>query len=356
MKNNFRFHLCCISMLVFLAIGCQVKRPNDVIPESKMEDLLYDYHLAKAMGDNLSYSENYKKALYMEAVFNKYGTTEAVFDSSMVWYARNTELLSKIYERVNKRLKIQRDDINHLIALRDKKPKMSAPGDSIDVWAWQRVVRLAGEKAEKQYAFVLPTDTNFKDRDTLVWQVRYRFLNPMPDSARTAVMAMQIIYEKDTINRVERVKGSGVRKIRLYADTLGMMKEIRGFIYYSAGVRKGVMLADRLELTRYHCNDTLSVAARDSVNKLEALRADSLKSKGPKHSADSLKQIGDDTDQQHIRLTPEEMNRRRTGERPMKRQEQVETEEHILQERIEQRRERQLNQRRNQPTRRQNPR
>lgn len=355
MKNNFRFHLCCISMLVFVAIGCQVKRPNDVIPESKMENLLYDYHLAKAMGDNLSYSENYKKALYMEAVFNKYGTTEAAFDSSMVWYARNTEILSKIYEKVNKRLKIQRDEINHLIALRDKKPKMSAPGDSIDVWAWQRVLRLAGEMADKQYAFVLPADTNFKDRDTLVWKVRYHFLNPVPDSSRTTVMAMQIIYEKDTINRVEKVKGSGTRQIRLYADTLGMIKEIRGFIYYSAGERKGIMLADKLELTRYHCSDSLSVSARDSLNKERALRADSLKNKQAKPTSDSLKQI-DDKDQDHIRLTPEEMNRRRSGERPMKRQEQVETEEHILQERIEQRRERQLNQRRNQSNRRQNPR
>ena len=42
-----------------------------------MENLLYDYHLAKSMGDNLPYSENYKKALYLDAVFKKYGTTEA---------------------------------------------------------------------------------------------------------------------------------------------------------------------------------------------------------------------------------------------------------------------------------------
>ena len=38
-----------------------------------MENLLYDYHLAKSMGDNLPYSENYKKALYLDAVFKKYG-------------------------------------------------------------------------------------------------------------------------------------------------------------------------------------------------------------------------------------------------------------------------------------------
>lgn len=61
MKSKLRFHLCFICMLALAVAGCKVKRPNDVIPESKMESLLYDYHLAKSMGDNLPYSENYKK-------------------------------------------------------------------------------------------------------------------------------------------------------------------------------------------------------------------------------------------------------------------------------------------------------
>ena len=171
MKSKLQFHLCFICMLALAVAGCKVKRPNDVIPESKMESLLYDYHLAKSMGDNLPYSENYKKALYIDAVFKKYGTTQAVFDSSMVWYTRNTEVLSKIYEKVKKRLKDQQDEVNHLIALRDKKPKMTEPGDSLDVWPWLRMIRLTGEMMNNRYSFVLPTDTNYKDRDTLVSEV-----------------------------------------------------------------------------------------------------------------------------------------------------------------------------------------
>ena len=55
MKSRFRFHLCCVCMLALAIAGCKVKRPDDVISESKMENLLYDYHLAKSMGDNLPY-------------------------------------------------------------------------------------------------------------------------------------------------------------------------------------------------------------------------------------------------------------------------------------------------------------
>ena len=53
------------------------------------------------------------------------------------------------------------------------------------------------------------------------------------------------------------------------------------------------------------------------------------------------------------RLTPEEMNRRRTGIQREKKPEQIEVEQHIQQERIEQRRERQMNQRKQQQQRRQ---
>ena len=357
MKNRFRFHLCLICMFVFAVAGCKVKRPSDVISESKMENLLYDYHVAKSMGDNLPYSENYKKALYIDAVFKKYGTTQAAFDSSMVWYTRNTEILSKIYDKVKKRLKDEQELVGDLIAKRDKKPKMTKQGDSIDVWPWQRMVRLTGEMMDNQYVFTLPTDSNYKDRDTLVWEVRYRFLEPMlADSLRGVTMAMQVIYEKDTINHWKTVTEPGVQQIRLFADTLGSMKEIKGFIYYPMDSREkgGAVLADRFMMTRYHCTDTLAFAVRDSLNKIEALKADSLKKITTKENADSLHKVIDKNKDDIQRLTPEEMNRRRTGTHREKKPEQIQVEQHIQKERIEQRKERQMNQRRQQQQRRSN--
>ena len=56
----------------------------------------------------------------------------------------------------------------------------------------------------------------------MVWEVRYRFLEPMlADSLRGVTMAMQVIYEKDTINHWKKVTEPGVQQIRLFADTLG---------------------------------------------------------------------------------------------------------------------------------------
>ena len=70
-----------------------------------MKRCFIDYHYSKAMGEEVPYNESYKRCYTFESVFKKYGITQADFDSSMVWFARNPEVLTKIYEKVNVRLK-----------------------------------------------------------------------------------------------------------------------------------------------------------------------------------------------------------------------------------------------------------
>ena len=101
MKGINRIQWCSVVLLVFSLTACKVKRPETVLPDAKMENVLYDYHIAKAMGEEVPYNESYKRVLYIESVFKKYGITQADFDSSMVWFARNPEVLTKIYEKVN---------------------------------------------------------------------------------------------------------------------------------------------------------------------------------------------------------------------------------------------------------------
>lgn len=264
--------------MAFCLTACQVKRPKTVLSDAKMENVLYDFHIAKALGEDIPYNESYKRVLYIESVYKKHGITQADFDTSMVWYARHPEMLTKVYEKVNQRLKSQRDGINHLIALRDNKPKESLPGDSIDVWIWQHIYELTGMPLDNKIAFTLPADTNFKDRDTLKWTVRFRFNNGKPDSVLTPLMAMQIFYEKDTVNGLLKIKESGTETLTLAADTLGKIKEVRGFIYYPMQKTAQSLLADQISLMRYHATDTLFNAQKDSIA-AEGAKKDTLAEK-----------------------------------------------------------------------------
>jgi hypothetical protein len=43
-----------------------------------------------------------------------YGYTEAEFDSSMVWYSQNMDVLEAVYNRANEKLKHKRDSLERL--------------------------------------------------------------------------------------------------------------------------------------------------------------------------------------------------------------------------------------------------
>ena len=59
MKGINRIQWCSVVLLVFSLTACKVKRPETVLPDAKMENVLYDYHIAKAMGEEVPYNESY---------------------------------------------------------------------------------------------------------------------------------------------------------------------------------------------------------------------------------------------------------------------------------------------------------
>ncbi len=245
---------------IFLVISCKVRRPSDVIPENTMENLLYDYHIAKALSENLPYNENYKKALYLEAVFEKYNITETEFDSSMVWYTRNVEVLANIYDRLNKRAKSKQNEYDRLIALRDKKPMISQPGDSVDVWAWKQTMRLHNVPLYMNFSFILPADSNFKQCDIFEWTAHYDYLENLPDSSLAAVMAMQIVYVNDSISGATKlIYNTGFDTLRLMGQPSTEIREVRGFLYYPITNSENELLIDKLALMRYRANDTITI-------------------------------------------------------------------------------------------------
>lgn len=309
-RANKYYMLYALAVLLLLA-GCKLKKPDGVLSENQMEDLLYDYHMAKALGENLPYGENYKRALYMEYVFKKHQTTEAVFDSSMVWYTRHADVLSKIYENINKRFKEEQDAVNRLIAIRDKKVKESPAGDSINVWTLNSVMHLTNCSLGNKITFSIPSDTNFKAKDTLQWEINYRFVHTKPDTTESVIMAMAVHYANDSIiSQMKRIVHSGMYTIRLHADTLGDIKDIKGFVYYTGGSKDTIrhLFMDQISLMRYHATDTIAAAKTDSLS------GDKPEKKTEPEKKDTVKP-GEATKQQIERQNPDDFRHRR-GERP----------------------------------------
>jgi len=91
-------------MILMMAVGCKPKVPSEYVQPDELEDMLYEYHVAEAMARNGGTDADYKQTEYFLAVLEKHNVTEAVFDSSLVFYYSHAERLKEIYLRVHERL------------------------------------------------------------------------------------------------------------------------------------------------------------------------------------------------------------------------------------------------------------
>ena len=163
-------------LLLWLAVGgcltltsCKKRMPSDVIPPDRMEDILYDYHLAQAVGTEFNGEERYKRELLTDYVFEKHHITEAQFDSSMVWYTRNMEKLDDIYQNLSKRY----EDANKNLATlyQERKQQTTVSGDTVSLWQGKKMYVLTPAALTNRLTFNLTADTTYHQLDRFTWEM-----------------------------------------------------------------------------------------------------------------------------------------------------------------------------------------
>ena len=80
---KFLFVLLCLS-------ACKPSLPDGILSESKMESVLYDYHLAMGLAESEEGSVPENRYIRVRQVFEKHNISEAEFDSSMVYWCEHS--------------------------------------------------------------------------------------------------------------------------------------------------------------------------------------------------------------------------------------------------------------------------
>lgn len=256
----------CLALLA----SCGKEIPSDIIQPDKMERVLYDYHLSIGMAQN---SKNTEKEAYKNYIFQKHRITEAEFDSSMVWYTRESKELYAIYEKLNRRFKREHEHFERLLESRDDAFLRSLSGDTVDIWQKGDIHWLSQTPLNKHLIFEIKADTTFHGRDAFLWNMDYHFF-----TEGKAVMGMNVVYENDSvIGETKLVEASGPQHIYLHTDSTFKVKMLNGFIYVQEdSVQKPNMLVHHMSLTRYHMpepTDSLSTSqepVEEEVIKTEA--------------------------------------------------------------------------------------
>lgn len=266
-----KFRWTLIACLALLS-SCGKEIPDEIIQPSKMEKVLYDYHLTMGMSDN---SKNTEKEARKKYIFQKHGITAADFDSSMVWYTRESQELMSIYENLNKRFKREYEHVERLLESREEANTRSfASGDTVDVWMKENILWFTKSPLNNRLTFEIKADSTFHPKDAFDWNMDYYFM-----TEGEAIMGLNVIYENDSvIGMTKSITESGPQSIYLHTDSAYNIKSLNGFVYIPQNQAKQPnILLHKINLTRYHMPEPTDSLSTDSVSATQEIKKESPK-------------------------------------------------------------------------------
>lgn len=276
-RSSLNRFLLLIGVAMLVLSGCSHRRRAGAIPPEKLEAVLYDYHLAQVMVNDLPSSERYKKDLYFDYVYSKHKVTKAEIDSSLVYYARYPKDLSTMYVKLSKRIEadIQRiESENRPLLIRKPVP---VEGDSADLWYDMRVIEMTTSPlANKKYSFAIPTDTNFMAGDHLVWSGKAMFLHDEVDSlSKYLYLNLRVEYANDSIVNADTLLYASGGFVLEVSDT-AVVRSIDGTAYLKSGNASERLLIMAPTLMRYRYIEQLPDSLSADSLGVDSLGIDSL--------------------------------------------------------------------------------
>lgn len=279
------------SYLIFLALllmACSPSRPRGILSKQKMTDVLVDFHLAQGMaeaqGDN-SEATRYK---FIQAVFKKHRITEAVFDSSMIYYSGRAEEFTHIYDNVVTRVQAQAERMGLELsqANQDKFAKLTNEGDTANIWLGKDFACVAANPVQCLYSFTMKADSTFKMGDSFIWRFRTLFVGRSMNNEATALL--NFYYDTDTVVCVtDLLRNNPKNELRhtpgRALDSLNL-RSITGYIYLplvkDADPPKPLLVSE-IQLIRMHkeepiIKDTSVVADNIVVDTLSKRKTERL--------------------------------------------------------------------------------
>ena len=213
-----------LALLSLSVVASCIDRPECVLDEPQMVDVLVDVHRAEGLlelqdqqGHRPDQNDLFQKEV-IAAVLQKHGVTRAQYDSSLMWYAQHLKLLTRVYGHVDERLK-EEHDYWTLQASESQDFQASEAGDSVNLWTLRRHLVLDMERLSDARFWEFQSDSNFEVGDTLRWRFMVRQLLP----SQKLVASISLTERPLDPNEAHRV---GDKKRELRGEPIGYCHQV----------------------------------------------------------------------------------------------------------------------------------
>ncbi len=252
-------------MLLPMLCGCRLKRPESVLSPKKMEQFLYDYHLAQAIGQDLPQNERYTTGAYVDWAYRRNNITKDEFERSLIWYTRYPKELSKIYKRLSNRIDDEYKAVSKSLSQIEKKSFSIQSGDSVDLWYLDRTALLNTSAYMNKLTYHINRDTTFYKGDTVCLGLYGTFVSVDSVVSQYAHISLSAYYDDGITTADTVIRSNGQVCLSVVLDTAKTLSNISGAVSYLdyTDNRNALLILSDMELMRYHekaIPDTVSTA------------------------------------------------------------------------------------------------
>lgn len=214
-------------MLMTTVLGSCIDGPSDlVMPEGKMENVLFDYHLADGICQTSGY-DSLQKAKCINAVFEKHGINREIFDSSMVYYLRHADRLEIIYKSLASRM----ENEGRLQGIDGGNPETmstDATADTANIWNLEKVRVFSTEVPYNTMRFAFKADSTYKAGDVFTLSFNADFI--YQDGSRNGYCIFTMKLANDSvITQTTSITSSNRRTLELNDRERVGIKELKGY-------------------------------------------------------------------------------------------------------------------------------
>ena len=282
MNSKRELYSILVSMLPFCIVmalvGCKPGVPNQYIQPDDMEDILYDYHIADGMVSTRPGETADLTQAYHVAVLKKHHVTQSEFDSSMVYYMENAEILHTIYENLSERLQEESRRLGG--------PAMTASGmypangDTTNIWRRPSFMVLTSKAPFNYQSFSIRTDTTYHAGDMLTLSFSSQFI--FQDGIRDGNVVLALVLKNDSvITRNLRISTDMQNVLQISDDNFVGIKEIKGYFQLNTSPNvmttstMRLMFLENIQFLRFHPQKVPTAVPSDSTNLTKGTHAGS---------------------------------------------------------------------------------
>lgn len=260
MQNKIRRYGVAF-LAVTMLVACS-KVPDEILSEKEMQNIMVDMQLAEAMiGTNYNtYKDDARKEELYKSIFRKHDITQAVYDSSLVWYGKNLDIYLQVYERVLTDLGKQLTALGDVQA--DAAPSSSS--DSINIWPRRPFLTLEPRALFNGVTFDINPSDSYSSGSSFVLGMNVWGLDEK--SKKRPEIRMSVVQGDTTIIVNDTITRDGYHQVILKSLPTRRVKCVYGYIRLdNADTSYYKVYVDSLSLMKYNYDSKALVQAKDSI-------------------------------------------------------------------------------------------